>query len=338
MNNIISRNSYKNSFENNNILLLDHVSRSYINGNGNSKIIKTVLHDINLHIDRGEILCLVGPNGAGKTTTVKIAGTLLTPDKGTVHINGIDAVKNPYNARKHMSLLLGGESGFYRRVSAIDNLRYFADLAGVAYKNRDQQVKEALERVGLLDHAHDRVQTFSRGMWQRLHIARAIVNDAELLLLDEPTTGLDPENARSVRALIQKLRVDGMAILLTTHEMSEAEKLADSVAVINRGTIIARGSVQQLAEREHIDHVSSYAYERETLPENLIKQLWDIPGVRWLEASQNHGIWNINIAWSLKDSRSAMSVQDAELRLMGERPASLEETYLAILHNVKEEQ
>lgn len=318
------------------ILDIDHVSRSYTRGFGSKKTKRQVLHDISLTIKRGEIFCLLGPNGAGKTTTVKIAGTLLTPDIGNVQIANINAVGHPREARKHMSLLLGGESGFYQRVSAIDNLRYFADLAGVPYHEQGKRIHDALEQVDLLDKAQDRVQTFSRGMWQRLHIARALISRADLLLLDEPTTGLDPENARKVREIIHNLRDQGMAILLTTHEMSEAEKLADTVAVINHGTIIARGSVSQLASLQHIDHVTMYTYEadKSSLLDSLLEQLQSLDGVIWSEITESHGVCNITLAWSNPvEQNYATLLPNEGLQRLGERKPSLEEIYLTIIHN-----
>lgn len=321
------------------VLQMSHVNRSYKVGQGARKTSRTVLTDINLYINSGEVLCLVGPNGAGKTTTVKIAGTLLAPDSGEVRIAGIDAVNKPHIARSHMSLLLGGESGFYRSVSALDNLRYFADLAAVPFRERDKRIAAALERVGLSDKAKDRVQTFSRGMWQRLHIARSIVAQSELLLLDEPTTGLDPENTRNIRALVQELRASGTAILLTTHEMSEAEKLADSVAVINHGEIIARGKVGELASHQHIDHISVYAFAPDAdvdggLSEESKQQLDSVETIRWYEASQAHGVWNLTVAWAIPAEQSEnVALPFDDVQLIGNRTASLEETYLSILHN-----
>ncbi|TCD53905.1 ABC transporter ATP-binding protein [Alloscardovia theropitheci] len=315
-------------------LELNNVVRSYKVRENGKRTSRTILHNINLHIDSGEILCLVGPNGAGKTTTCKIAGTLLTPDSGDVRIAGIDAVRDPLRARSHMSLLLGGESGFYRSVSAIDNLRYFADLAGVSYKDREARIAQALDRVGLSEVSKDKVQTFSRGMWQRLHIARAMVAQSDVLLLDEPTTGLDPENSRNVRSLVQELRSQGVAILLTTHEMSEAEKLADSVAIINDGEIIARGSVSQLAQSQNIDHVSAYSYEGEELPDEMIDQIRALDGVMWCEAFESHGVWNVTVMWNTPYEVQEKLALPQGLHMLGNRSASLEETYLAILENV----
>lgn len=173
-------------------------------------------------------------------------------------------------------------------------------------------------------------------MWQRLHIARSLVARTDLMLLDEPTTGLDPENARKVREIIHALRDQGIAILLTTHEMSEAEKLADTVAVINHGNIIAQGSVQQLASLQHIDHVTMYAYECEASSgtPSVKEELQKLDGVLWCDVFESHGVLNITIAWSktLSQERNIKIPVDGITRL-GDRAASLEETYLAIVQN-----
>ncbi|KAB8292685.1 ABC transporter ATP-binding protein [Bifidobacterium avesanii] len=224
-------------------LRLDRVARSFGRGDGR----RWAVRGVTLSIGPGQIVCLLGPNGAGKTTTMKMIATLLTPDAGTIRICGVDAVRDPRGARRHLSLLLGGDRGFYARVSAIDNLRYFASVAGVPRRLRETRIDEALDRVGLANRADARVETFSRGMTQRLHIARAMLNRAPLLLLDEPTNGLDPEHARDVRALVESLRADGTAILLTTHVMAEAEALADRIDMIMDGRIVASGTKEELA-------------------------------------------------------------------------------------------
>lgn len=329
------------------VLDLKNITRSYTYGRGKSRTEHTVLHDLSMEIHPGEIFCLVGPNGAGKTTTVKIAGTLLAPDSGSVRVAGVDAVKDPRKAREHMALLLGGENGFYRNVSAYDNLQYFADLAGVPYVGREKRIQDALESVNLADKAQQRVQTFSRGMWQRLHIARALITHAQLVLLDEPTMGLDPESARNVRRLIQDMQAEGTAILMTTHEMSEVERLADTVAVIREGRIIARGTVDELAISQNIHHVSVYSCRRENLgglcgadggEDYELDSLYALDGVQWCEAAKAHGLWTVTIAWSdlsksgSRDDTGKM-LSERGLQLLGSRDPSLEEVYLSILHN-----
>lgn len=227
------------------VLRLEHVARSFCpRGHGDGR--RWAVRDVTLDIAPGQIVGLLGPNGAGKTTTMKMIATLLRPDAGTIRIRGVDAVARPREARRHLSLLLGGDRGFYSRVSAIDNLRYFASVAGVPRRLRETRIAETLGSVGLADRADERVETFSRGMTQRLHIARAMLNHAPLLLLDEPTNGLDPEHARDVRALVESLRDEGAAILLTTHAMAEAEALADRIDMIVDGRIVASGTKEEL--------------------------------------------------------------------------------------------
>ncbi|OTA25569.1 hypothetical protein B9G54_07390 [Alloscardovia macacae] len=329
------------------VLDLKNITRAYTYGRGKSRTEHTVLHNLNMQIRAGEIFCLVGPNGAGKTTTVKVAGTLLAPNSGSVRVAGVDAVKDPRKAREHMALLLGGENGFYRNVSAYDNLQYFADLAGVPYAGREKRIQDALESVNLADKAQQRVQTFSRGMWQRLHIARALITHAQLVLLDEPTMGLDPESARHVRSLIQGMQAEGTAILMTTHEMSEVERLADTVAVIREGRIIARGTVDELATSQNIDHMSVYSCSSGNLDglcgvdggeDYDIDSLYALDGVQWYEAVKTHGLWTVTIAWSGFSASSARAsaektLSDYGLQLLGRREPSLEEVYLSILHN-----
>lgn len=198
-------------------------------------------------INPGEIVGLLGPNGAGKTTTVRMCATLLTPTSGRVFVDGIDAVAHPSAARRRTGLVLGGDAGFYSRASARKNLLFFADVAGVRTGDRRKRVADALAAVSLTDRANDPVRDFSRGMKQRLHIARALLGRPSLLLLDEPTTGLDPQIAVEIRALIRSLADDGAGILLTSHHLGEVEQLADRVQVIAQGREIAAGTVAEIA-------------------------------------------------------------------------------------------
>jgi len=190
---------------------------------------------------------LRGPNGAGKTTTVQMCSTLLTPTGGALTVNGIDAIAHPQRARRHVGLALGGDSGFYPRASARDNLLFFADVAGVFGRARRHEVEHALARVELSDAATRPVQEFSRGMKQRLHIARALLGSPSLLLLDEPTNGLDPDIALTVRALIRSLAEDGTAVLLTSHLLGEIEDLAHTITVLGAGSVAVSGSLEDVA-------------------------------------------------------------------------------------------
>jgi ABC-2 type transport system ATP-binding protein len=197
------------------------------------------LKDVSFEVDYGELFGLVGPNGAGKTTTIKILTTMLIPTSGRATVLGYDSEKNVTRIREKIGIVLGGERGLYTRVSAVDNLRYFADLYGVPKNVRDKRIKELLEFMGLSDKANNRVETYSKGMKQRLHLARGLINDPEIIFLDEPTVGLDPEIAIETRKMIKELVEKGKTILLTTHYMFEADQLCKRVAIIRNGDIVA---------------------------------------------------------------------------------------------------
>jgi ABC-2 type transport system ATP-binding protein len=197
------------------------------------------LKDVSFEVDYGELFGLVGPNGAGKTTTIKILTTMLIPTSGRAAVLGYDSEKDVTRIREKIGIVLGGERGLYTRVSAVDNLRYFADLYGVPKNIRDKRIKELLEFMGLSDRAHNRVETYSKGMKQRLHLARGLINDPEIIFLDEPTVGLDPEIAIETRKMIRELVEKGKTILLTTHYMFEADQLCKRVAIIRNGDIVA---------------------------------------------------------------------------------------------------
>lgn len=204
---------------------------------------------VDVTLRKGEIFCLLGPNGAGKTTTIKMLAALLTPTSGSIQIDGIDAVAQPRQARQKIGLVLGGDRGFYSRASAQDNLLFFADVLGLPRRSRKQRVQEVLEAVSLGDRAKDPVHSYSRGMYQRLHIARGLLAAPPLLLLDEPTNGLDPEIALELRALVKNLAQEGTSILLTTHYMPEAQQLADRLALMLKGKIQVEGNLEQVVEQ-----------------------------------------------------------------------------------------
>ncbi len=204
------------------------------------------LRGVNLTVERGAIFGLLGPNGAGKTTFTKIVSTLLLPTSGTAMVLGHDVAKENSWLRPRMGLVLGGERGLYNRISGRENLRYFADLYGVPMAEREPRIREVLERVDLTSAADRRVEEYSRGMKQKLHIARGILHRPQILFLDEPTIGLDPKSARATRKLIRSLVADGVTIFLTTHYMFEAEELCPKLAILSKGRIVARNSVDGL--------------------------------------------------------------------------------------------
>ena len=200
-------------------------------------------------IERGELFGLLGPNGAGKTTTIKMLITLLLPTGGSASVLGHDVVREAREVRRHIGYVFGGDRGLYERLSALDNLRYFAELYAVPAREQKARIGELLEMVGLSGREKERVEGFSRGMRQRLHIARGLLHDPEVLFLDEPTIGIDPVGARELRTTIATLREQGKTILLTTHYMFEADELCDRIAVIREGEIVAEGTPVVLKQR-----------------------------------------------------------------------------------------
>jgi ABC-2 type transport system ATP-binding protein len=204
------------------------------------------LDGVSLSIPAGEVHGLLGPNGAGKTTLVKILSTVLLPSAGSAFVCGFDVVAETKAVRPLIGIVFGGERGLYTRLTARQNLVYWGALyrlAGAEIKSRSELL---LERVGLADRADQRVEEFSRGMKQRLHLARGLIGDARVLFLDEPTTGMDPLAAREFRALIEELKDEGRTILLTTHDMVEAETVCDRVTLIDRGRLIATETPRSL--------------------------------------------------------------------------------------------
>src|SRR5213080_5133955 len=197
---------------------------------------------IDFEVNEGELFGLLGPNGAGKTTTIKMLVTLLIPTSGAARVLGHDVVHSARTVRRNIGYVFGGDRGAYERLSGLDNLRYFSELYGVPPKVQKRRIPELLELVGLTGRERERVEGYSRGMKQRLHIARGLLHDPPVIVLDEPTIGLDPVGARELRHTVAELARSGKSVLLTTHYMYEADALCDRIAVISKGSIVAEGT------------------------------------------------------------------------------------------------
>lgn len=201
---------------------------------------------IEFTVNRGEIFGLLGQNGAGKTTTIKMLTTLLAPTSGVCKVFGYDTFGQEKQIRKRINFIFGGEMGVYRRLSARDNLRYFANLYLLDAAEREHRIDEILELVELTDAADRLAETYSKGMIQRLQIARGLINNPEILFMDEPTVGLDPLGAHMLRDIIRKLRDEGKTVLLTTHYLPEAEELCNRMVILNHGEIVAQGTPAEI--------------------------------------------------------------------------------------------
>lgn len=232
---------------------------------------------ITFDVNRGELFGLLGPNGAGKTTMIKMLTTLLIPTDGTAKILGYDVVDQANAIRSRIGFIFGGERGLYWRLSGIDNLRYFASLYHVDPEVTLKRIPQLLELVGLSDRGEEKVEGYSRGMKQRLHIARTLLHDPEILFLDEPTMGLDPVGGREIRQVIRNLQSEKKTILLTTHYMFEADALCERVAVIDQGRIVALDTPEAL--KQVVSDLSVIEIEVFGVPEDVVNQIRNLPFV-----------------------------------------------------------
>jgi ABC-2 type transport system ATP-binding protein len=201
---------------------------------------------IDLRIDPGQVYGLLGPNGAGKSTTVRMIATLLEPTSGHVRVCGLDARTQERKIRAILGVALGGERSIYWKLTARQNLEYFAGLYGHSRRRSQGRIREVLEQMDLAERADDRIETWSTGMRQRLVIARALLNRPQIMLLDEPSSGLDPRAAQTMQDHIRQLKNAGHTILLTTHDMAEADALCDRLGIIDCGRLVGEGTPVEL--------------------------------------------------------------------------------------------
>jgi ABC-2 type transport system ATP-binding protein len=287
---------------------------------------------VSFEIEKGELFGLLGPNGAGKTTTIKMLITLLIPTSGSARVLGHDVVKEAREVRKRIGYVFGGERGVYERLSGYDNLRYFAELYGVPAKIQKQRIEELLELVGLKGREQERAEGYSRGMKQRLHVARGLLHDPEVLFLDEPTIGLDPVGARELRATIASLTDAGKTILLTTHYMFEADALCDRIAVISQGEIVATGTPGQLKSR--VESGSVTEVEVYGVPEETVERLRKLEGVLavWVEEREQTQVLSVQTRADIQLTAAILGhLNGANVGRVSHREPTLEDAYVALV-------
>jgi ABC-2 type transport system ATP-binding protein len=296
-----------------------------------SKEIQAV-RGVSFAIEPGELFGLLGPNGAGKTTTIKMLITLLIPTGGTARVLGLDVVKDAHEVRKRIGYVFGGERGVYERLSGYDNLRYFAELYGVPARLQKQRIEELLELVGLKGREHERAEGYSRGMKQRLHVARGLLHDPEVLFLDEPTIGLDPVGARELRATIASLTAAGKTILLTTHYMFEADALCDRIAVISKGEIVAEGTPADL--KRGVEQGSVVEVEVYGVAEAAIERVRRLDGVTAVavEEREQAQVLVVQSRTELELTSAILSHLDGgQVGRVSRREPTLEDAYVALV-------
>jgi ABC-2 type transport system ATP-binding protein len=219
------------------MIKVEQISKSF----GNINAVK----NINFHVERGEVFGFLGPNGAGKSTTINIINSLIQADSGEVYVNGYDLIENPKEYKKVLGVV-PQEIALYDELSAYDNLMFWGGIYEISNFDLKIKVDYALEMVGLSDRKHDRIKTFSGGMKRRINIAAAILHDPLVLLMDEPTVGVDPQSRIRIYEIIEKLKATGMTILYTSHYMDEVERLCNRIAIMDKGEIISVGTLDEL--------------------------------------------------------------------------------------------
>jgi ABC-2 type transport system ATP-binding protein len=287
---------------------------------------------VSFEIQEGELFGLLGPNGAGKTTTIKMLITLLIPTKGTARVLGYDVVKDAREVRRRIGYVFGGERGVYERLSGYDNLRYFAELYGVEPKQIHARIDYLLELVGLKGREQERAEGYSRGMKQRLHIARGLLHDPPVVFLDEPTIGLDPVGARELRATIASLADAGKTILLTTHYMFEADALCDRIAVINRGEIVAHGTPAEL--KRDVAEGTVVEVEVFGVPDGTVDRVRDLNGVTSvsIEEREQAQLLIVQTQPEVELTQSILGTLDgASVGRISRREPTLEDAYVTLV-------
>jgi ABC-type multidrug transport system ATPase subunit len=208
---------------------------------------RTVVNRVSLEIASGGVYGLLGPNGAGKTTIVRMLSTVIKPSAGSANVNGFDVTSQPDLVRQSIGVL-PEDTGLYDRLNAVETLRFYGGLQGVSERRLEERIDQLLDLLELDPKRHDRVSTYSRGMRQKLALARAMIHDPPILLLDEPTLGLDVMSTRAIRDYTRTAASEGKTILLTTNNMYEAQLLCDRLTIISNGSIRASGTVGDLED------------------------------------------------------------------------------------------
>lgn len=210
----------------------------------------TALKHVSLHIQEGEVLGLLGENGAGKTTLLRSIATLMEPSSGSIKVASFDTVKQSAEVKKRLGVLFGSETGLYERLTARENLEYFASLYGLGKHETKVRIEKLAKMFGMRDYLDRKVGGFSKGMRQKVAIARTILHDPDIVLFDEPTTGLDITSSNVFRQLVHQLKHEGKTIIFSSHIVEEVTMLCDRVAMIHKGELVYEGTLEKLYEEE----------------------------------------------------------------------------------------
>ena len=288
---------------------------------------------VSFAIQQGEIFGLLGPNGAGKTTTIRMLSTLLEPTGGAATVNGYDIARQAPLVRQNLGAVLTGERSIYWKLTGRENLEYFAALYHLPPQVAKRRVGELLERLDLANRADENVERYSSGMKQRIAIAKALLANPPVLLLDEPTIGLDPQSARNLRELILEIKNEGRTILLTTHYMEEADQLSDRIGIIDQGRIIALDTPANL--KRSIHQLDSLHLEVENFEPSLVETLELLPTVQNVISHAGEPTWSL--ALHTTDSRALLpevidlvGSRGGQIRAMQVAQPTLEDVFISL--------
>jgi ABC-2 type transport system ATP-binding protein len=306
------------------VIQVDHLTHRYGS--------RTAVEDLSFRVERGEVLGLLGPNGAGKTTTVRLLNGLFAPVSGRIQVLGLDPVVDGARVRQQTGVLTETPA-LYERLSARQNLDFFGTLSGMKPVEIKSRSAELLAFFELAERGNEKVGVYSKGMKQRLALARALLAHPQILFLDEPTSGLDPEAAQQVHDLIRTVQQkEGRTVLLATHRLEEAERLCDRVAILNQGKLIAFGSQSELNQRVapglwvEVQFLAS--------PESiLVEKARQMPGV--LAVHPADSIWRVQVKDReiVADLASLLVTGGARLLSIQPEQISLEEIYFTLQNN-----
>lgn len=330
------------------MISVKNVSKSYI------KKVKTgflkskkmdheAVKNLNLEIKEGQIVGLLGINGAGKSTTIKMLSTLLKPDKGSITIDGMDVLKDAKKIKMLINMIVGGERALYWRLSAKENLRYFGKMYGLSDEKLNEKIEELIDFVGLMESQDDPVEGYSKGMKQKLQIARGLINDPKYLFMDEPTLGLDVSTAKKIRGAVKHLaKEENKGILLTSHYLSEVEELCDYIYVINRGKMILEGppekilSLLDIASHNYIFSIKASKKEYAKIIDrlNLLKEV-DLVDEKLISEGQYE--LKLNSQEKVETLLLNIILQEATLDNYSYQKATLEDAMLNISERLENE-
>jgi ABC-2 type transport system ATP-binding protein len=288
---------------------------------------RVAVDGLDLEVNHGELVAMLGPNGAGKTTSARMLTGLLLPTSGTARIHGFDVVRQRRAAAAACGWSLGGDLGLYPRLTAQENLTFVGLMYGGRGRSLQERATRLLEEVGLADRADDQVSTFSRGMKQRLHLARALIHEPPVLVLDEPSAGLDPQSAAAMRTLVRGMADAGRCVLLTTHDMREAEEISDRVVLMRDGAVHAEASATDLRLRaaQHRGFIVEVVWHDSAAPDDCA----GCPGL--ISHTTDRGTTRLRVRDGGEAVQWMLATHGARTASVSVAPPSLEEVFFDLV-------